>query len=265
MKGGSWSFYSWVTYHHNYYPTKEHPRWEWGEIRSYLKNHHVTSLLEVGCGTGEFLDFLREELNIRITGLDTTTISCQKAEEKGLNVYNIPLEKYVLEHKEKYDCVTAFHLLEHVEDPLGLLKDMMRLLKPNGLCILSFPYSDNRLNQCFTTANNMPPHHVTRWEYSSIKALSDAVGASFELVGPEANAVKLDVVSDLKNEFFPVYNNAEVSDMKLFIKSVRNWRRSKNILHSQRTRENICISAHIGEEPVMRRPPWFVMVVFRKK
>lgn len=265
MKGGSQSFYSWVTSHDNYYPTKEHPRWEWGEICSYLKNHHVTSLLEVGCGTGEFLDFLREELNIRITGLDTTTISCQKAEEKGLNVYNIPLEKYVLEHKEKYDCVTAFHLLEHVEDPLGLLKDMMRLLKPNGLCILSFPYSDNRLNQCFTTANNMPPHHVTRWEYSSIKALADAVDASFELVGPKANTIKADVVSDLKNEFFPVYNNAEVSDMKLFIKSARNWRRSKNIIISQRSKEDICISEHIGEEPVMRRPPWFVMVVFRKK
>lgn len=265
MKGGSQSFYSWVTSHDNYYPTKEHPRWEWEEIRSYVKKNEIHSVLEVGAGTGEFLDYLRQEVNIEAVGLDTTRSSYEVCIKKGIKAYNESLEKYILKHNEKYDLVVAFHLLEHVENPLDLVSDMMQLLNPGGLCMLSFPYSDQRISKCFTTANNMPPHHVTRWELPAIKALAEAVSADVEIIAPEANTVDKDIWSDLRNEYFPIYDNVKVSKRKVQLEALKHYKRSRDIINTQKTRKNISIAYHIGEEGIVRRPPWFVLIVLKKR
>ena len=265
MKAGSQSFYTWVTGHDNYYPTVNSPRWEWGEIKSYVRDNNVSTLLEVGCGTGEFLEYLRLDTKVEAVGLDTTTSSYDVCISKGLKAYNESLEKYILGHTEKYDLVVAFHLLEHVEDPLNLVTDMMKLLNNGGKCMLSFPYSDTRLDKCFTTANNMPPHHVTRWELPAIKALAEAVNANLEIVAPEASTVEEDTWSDLRNEYFPIYNNAHISKNKIRWEALKHFSRTKEIKEAQKTRTNIEIAAHIGAKPIERRPPWFVLIVLSKK
>lgn len=265
MKSGSQGFYAWVTKHENYYPTVKTPRWEWEEIRTYVKEKGVHTLLEVGCGTGEFLDYLRQDVIVDAVGLDTTELSYNACVDKGLNVYNEPLEKYILEHSEKYDLVVAFHLLEHVQNPLELVADMMELLNNGGKCMLSFPYSDTRIDKCFTTANNMPPHHLTRWEFPAIKKLADAVNADLEIVAPKANSIETDIWSDLKNEYFPIYNNAKISRNRVRLEALKHWKRTKDIKKTQKTRTDIEIADHIGEKPARRRPPWFVLIVLSKK
>ncbi len=264
LKGGSQSFYSWVTSHENYYPTKEKPRWEWEEIRKYALYNSVNSLIEVGCGTGEFLDYMQEKVNIDMVGLDTTINSYKQCIAKGHKAYNEPLEKYILRSDEKYDIAVAFHLLEHVENPLELVQDMMQLVKKGGKCMLSFPYSAEDIETCFTTSNNMPPHHVTRWSLNSIRELAEAVKANYEIVAPYANSLKADVVSDLRNEFFPLYR-PEPSKKELRRAVVNNLGRSLQILKSEKNKGKIPMMDHIGGEEITRRPPWFVLVVFTHK
>lgn len=264
MQGGSQSFYSWITAHENYYPTKEKPRWEWGIIRSYLQDNNVNSLLEVGCGTGEFLDYVKAKSNARMVGLDTTIASCDVCKSKGHEVFAEPLERYVVNHKEKFDIIVAFHLLEHVEKPLDLVSDMMLLLDKGGKCMLSFPYSAVDVETCFTTANNMPPHHLTRWTYSAIETLVKAVDAEFELVAPLAGSVKDEIYSDLRNEFFPIYEN-EPSRNQIRWKAIMQYRRTKQIINSEKNKKDILLAKKIGEAPIRRRPPWFVLLVLTKK
>lgn len=263
MRPGSQNFYTWVTGHGNYYPTVRTPRWEWGEIRTYVKENHVQKLLEVGCGTGEFLDYLRQEVTIEAVGLDTTVSSYEKCIQKGLKAYNVPLEKYILDHEVQYDVVVAFHLLEHVENPLELVKGMMKLLTPGGKCMLSFPYTDSRIEKCITTANNMPPHHLTCWEFPAIQALATAVNANLEVVGPESSTVKAEVQSRLRNEYFPLYEI--VSKYKMYLAALRNFRRTREIIELKKTLKDINIADHIGAESVVRRPPWFVLIVLSKR
>lgn len=261
MRPGSHSFYTWVTGHENYYPTVEGPRWEWEEIRTYVKEKSVKSLLEVGCGTGEFLEYLRQDVTIDAVGLDTTASSYEKCIQKGLKVYNVSLEKYVLYHEEKYDIVAAFHLLEHVENPLELVQGMMKLLNPGGKCMLSFPYTDSRkIEKCMTTANNLPPHHLTFWEFSAIQALAAAANADMEVFGPETSTtVKAEVLNRLKLEYFPLCE--KVPGYKVFLAALRHFGRTREIKKTLKSIKSIKIADHIGAEPVKRRPPWFVLIV----
>lgn len=265
MKSGSQSFYTWVTGHENYYPTAKTPRWEWQEVRTYVKENHVQKLLEVGCGTGEFLEYLRQDVSIDAVGLDTTVSSYEKCIQKGLTVYNAPLERYILDHEEQYDVVVAFHLLEHVENPLELVKDMMRLLTPEGKCILSFPYTDSRkIEKCMTTANNLPPHHLTFWEFSAIQALAAAVNADLEMFGPETGiTVKEEVKDRLRFEFFPCCE--KVPDHKVYLTALKNYRRTREIKKTLKAIKDIHIAGYIGAESVKRRPPWFVLITLSKK
>lgn len=264
MHGGSQNFYSWVTAHENYYPTKENPRWEWGVVREYIKANELKSVLEVGCGTGEFLDYVTSEVDINIIGLDTTKESCEVCEKKGYEVYSEPLEKYKVNNSSKIDLVVAFHLLEHVENPLGLVKDMMDLLNKGGKCMLSFPYSAVDIETCFTTANNMPPHHLTRWSRVAIEALAKAVNADYELISPPSGELRQEILNDLRNEFYPIYESTP-SRRRVLMKAMTHLKRTKQIVDSERKKEDIYLKESIEGQEILRRPPWFVLLVLTKR
>lgn len=126
MISGSQNFYSWVTSHKGYYPTKNAPRWEWKEIWKFLKENNekkTDSVLEIGCGEGDFLELCAAEcVDIKKMGIDTTLTSCEKCWSKGINVFCGTIDDYLKsnEKKEVFDLVVAFHCLEHVKKPLEL-------------------------------------------------------------------------------------------------------------------------------------------------
>ena len=63
---------------------------------------------------------------------------------KGLDVQNCGWENY--ECKEKVDLVTAFHVFEHLTDPLKALQKAVSWLKTNGLIYIEVPNMANGLN-----------------------------------------------------------------------------------------------------------------------
>ena len=46
---------------------------------------------------------------------------------------------------KKYDIITAFHVVEHLPDPLGTIMDLSKILKKNGEIIIEVPSSDDAL------------------------------------------------------------------------------------------------------------------------
>ena len=62
---------------------------------------------------------------------------------KGLDVQNCGWENY--ECKEKVDLVTAFHVFEHLTDPLKALQKAVSWLKTNGLIYIEVPNMANGL------------------------------------------------------------------------------------------------------------------------
>lgn len=97
-------------------------------------------LLDIGCGYGFFL----QEMKCRgwkVEGIEVSEVGRQFVREKwDIHVYSQPLEDLALS-ENLFDVVTLFYVIEHVDDPLALLKEVNRILKPGGLVFLRWPHS----------------------------------------------------------------------------------------------------------------------------
>jgi len=103
---------------------------------SYYKNSG--KILDVGCGTGDFLFSFNKNKWDRY-GVDVSKEACEIAKSKlGGNIYNNDLIK--CKFPEKYfDVITLNHVLEHFEDPLIEMKEIFRILKDDGILFIRVP------------------------------------------------------------------------------------------------------------------------------
>ena len=98
-------------------------------------------LLEIGCGNGNFLLYLRDH-DCQATGIDTSPHAVTLATKQGLQIFQGELDKLNLT-SNKFDGILMYHVLEHVYSPKGLLKEIHRLLKPSGILIIEVPNIDS--------------------------------------------------------------------------------------------------------------------------
>lgn len=189
-RAGDASFYGWITRFPSYYPGE---RWEWGEVRWQLAaEHRPLRVLEVGCGAGDFICSLRTVSDLSAVGLDTTEGSVAACRAKGLEVYGETLdgfEQRILPSQSRPDVVVAFHCLEHVEDPRGLIAGMSRLLAPGGRMFVSTPYSPMSFEGMWFDPLNHPPHHMTRWNRRSYQELAAQLNLAIKFTLPPAHGV----------------------------------------------------------------------------
>jgi len=186
MLAGSESFYQWVTNHSGYYPDY---RWEWGCVLEKIKSHNSESinLLEVGCGSGKFLDAARQIYNLRAVGIDTTITSVEECRRRELEAYCESLDSFITNtNYEKFDLVVAFHCLEHVSEPKKLIESMLSVLKPSGSIFVSTPYSPMSFETLWFDPLNHPPHHITRWNVSSYNELARQLNLKINLIMPQS-------------------------------------------------------------------------------
>jgi 2-polyprenyl-3-methyl-5-hydroxy-6-metoxy-1,4-benzoquinol methylase len=95
-------------------------------------------LLDVGCGRGDFLHVM-EERGWDVHGLDFDREAALAARTLyGLDV-RIGTLSDVVAARERFDVVTASHVLEHVPDPVEFLRQCRSLLKVDGMLILKTP------------------------------------------------------------------------------------------------------------------------------
>ena len=113
-----------------------------GEIRDEVANllKPGIKLLDIGCGDGSITNFARKQF-AEIYGCDISLTALSHAAGTGLNTLcadlnaDIPLPY----QNEVFSAITCLDVLEHVIDPLHLLKDIHRVLCPQGQLLLSTP------------------------------------------------------------------------------------------------------------------------------
>ncbi|MFL6596217.1 MAG: class I SAM-dependent methyltransferase, partial [Chthoniobacterales bacterium] len=171
---GSHAFYEWLAAQPTYYSPR---RWEWGVVHDMLKEENsAISLLDIGCGDGQFLELLEDLPRVRGIGLDTTAASIAKCRDRGVEAHQGTINDYLQRAPDRagrYDVVTAFHCLEHVPDPSRFLSEMLTLLAPGGRLLVSTPYSPMSFETMWFDPLNHPPHHLTRWNGRSYNALAE--------------------------------------------------------------------------------------------
>jgi len=95
-------------------------------------------LLEVGCGSGRFLNRMRRA-GWEVQGTDFDPAVAARVKEKyGLrvDVGNLAALRYPA---DSYDVVAMSQVIEHVHDPRALLAECFRVLRPGGRLVLTTP------------------------------------------------------------------------------------------------------------------------------
>lgn len=103
--------------------------------------HHKISLLDIGCGQGEFLKSLPDHIFIK-TGLEINPTAVKLASAKGLKIVAGDINSLKLDN-QKFDCITLWHVLEHLPHPSDTIKKLYRILNPQGVLLLATPNSDS--------------------------------------------------------------------------------------------------------------------------
>ncbi|HET8542039.1 MAG TPA: class I SAM-dependent methyltransferase [Anaeromyxobacter sp.] len=92
------------------------------------------ALLDVGCSSGAFLR-IAASLGYRCEGVEPAPRAARTAARAGLKVFQGVLEdaRYP---DASFDAITLFEVIEHLREPVSLLKECRRVLKPGGVLLV---------------------------------------------------------------------------------------------------------------------------------
>jgi len=142
-------------------------KWEFREALKWIKDSRA--VLEVGCGTGVFMEMVRERFpEKRLVGLEYNQTASAIARNKGFDVRAQSIEE-LASGAEQFDAVCAFQVLEHVPNPDSFLKAVVGCLRGKGVCVLTVPNPDSFTKFAVNDFGNMPPHHLTRWSQNVMR------------------------------------------------------------------------------------------------
>lgn len=147
-------------------------------------------LLDIGCGSGEFLCFMRS-LGWRAEGVDFDAQAAANAAAKGVQVHVGHLgEQHFAENM--FDAVTMSHFIEHVHDPSRLIEECHRILRPGGVMVAVTPNTQSLGHHLYEDKwmHLDPPRHLHLFNVNSLRRLAERRGFS-----------RLDIFTSLRDAY----------------------------------------------------------------
>jgi 2-polyprenyl-3-methyl-5-hydroxy-6-metoxy-1,4-benzoquinol methylase len=142
------------------------------------------SYLDVGCGDGRYLR-LMAKLSIpksAIFGIELSSPAIATLRQQGFTVIDKRVEDCTEIAPSSLDLITMFHVIEHVENPVAVLKHLGEWLTPNGLLAFETPNTDALDARTFRRTwwgGYHVPRHWTLFDEASARRALDAAGLEF--------------------------------------------------------------------------------------
>jgi len=169
--------------------------------RYYTFRHFIIPLLDncptldLGCGTGEFLKWCP----IGSIGIDISNDFLKICENKGLKCIYSDLNQSLPFESASFSRVLLIHTLEHIENPINLLREINRILNKEGKVIIALPRESTFL-ELFDKYFIDHPYHLYSFSLRNIKHLLKRAGfiverifydlpKIFEILTPLVNAL----------------------------------------------------------------------------
>ncbi len=128
-------------------------------------------LLDIGCGTGEFLNYCTQK------GWNTLGIEPdENARKQGIENYSLDIKEEVFLKKiaaDTIDVISMWHVLEHVYNLDERIEEIKRILKPDGTLFIAVPNCDSfdaTFYKEFWAAYDVP-RHLYHFRKENIKQL----------------------------------------------------------------------------------------------
>jgi len=179
------------------------------------------SLLDIGCGTGDFLNAAKSN-GWNVTGIEPNEKARTIANTKTVNnVFDIT--KLESLPAESFDVISLWHVLEHLPELENHIQVFKKLLKPNGSLIIAVPNHksfDANYYKEFWAAYDVP-RHLWHFSQNSIKNIF----AKFEMNVIKTLPMKFDAfyVSLLSEK----YKTGKQNPFKAFLIGLRSNLKAK--------------------------------------
>lgn len=179
-------------------------QWNHLQAAKYLKAiKGIKTTLDIGTFNGFFVKFMRD-IGYDSYGLDFNEDAINDGIKKyslegylSVNSKNLPLKKF--------DCVSAFEVIEHLEDPNDFLNQISEYLNTGGLLVLSCP--NNKM--VWRVHVDYPPHHLSRFSPNSLACILKRHGYNIVY-----HIEQMSIVDLLRNYFGSLLRNPNVNTLK---------------------------------------------------
>lgn len=118
----------WKEYLHNVFKKR---------VQDILRHKKKGKALDVGASLGYFVDEL-SFAGFSAEGLEPSADAIKLARSRGLRMHKGYLGTKKLP-SNSYDVIVLNHTLEHIKDPIQAIKDIYKLLRPNGIVCIESP------------------------------------------------------------------------------------------------------------------------------
>jgi SAM-dependent methyltransferase len=154
-------------------------------VRAIQRYKQGGRFLEIGCAGGVFMDTMRK-FGFEVHGVEVSEVAAQFARAHfGLDVFTGDLLEAHLP-ASSFDVVYMGDVIEHLPDPVGVIKEIVRILADGGVLVVVCPSQTNtifsRLGFALYTllgrrvTVSMPPYHLFEYRPSSLGMLLTRCG-----------------------------------------------------------------------------------------
>ncbi|TXE19172.1 class I SAM-dependent methyltransferase [Psychroserpens burtonensis] len=190
-------------------------------------NSEERKLLDVGCGTGDFLKVAKDN-HWMVYGIEPNENARRIANEKTNNAV-FDIEQLLKFETQSFDVITLWHVLEHLPNLKTQIGTFEALLKPNGRLIIAVPnYKsfDANYYKNFWAAFDVP-RHLWHFSQTSISKLVGTKSMDVEKTTPMIfDAYYVSLLSEK-------YKNGSMNLFKAFwIGWTSNWKAKQSTEYS---------------------------------
>lgn len=145
-------------------------------VGRYVRLNAGSTVLDIGCGAGGFLEAVQHGTGAHVTGVDFVDLSSRPA-LRTVDFRHGPFTEQSFDDR-RFDLVTMWHFLEHDYDPRRSLVVARDLLAPDGRLIVEVPRLDSLSFRLF--GNRWPgvqaPQHTALFDKVSLLAMVERAG-----------------------------------------------------------------------------------------